>query len=117
MSPEQVRAQALDRRSDVWALGCVLYAALAGAEAFPGRTAGQRMRATLAGEPDWAALDLAATPPEVVLLVRRCLEKDRERRLADADQVRQGLERALALACEAPAPSEPRHNLPNPIGR
>jgi len=80
-SPEQIKGEETDRRSDVWAFGCVLYEMLSGRRAFPGNLS-ETARAVLGGEPDWAAID-STTPPAVLALIHRCLEKDRRRRVAD----------------------------------
>jgi len=82
MSPEQARGQSLDRRSDVWAFGCVLYEMLTGRVPFAGDTISDTLAAILEREPDWASL--SRTVPEAVrTLMRRCMEKDPRRRVAD----------------------------------
>jgi serine/threonine protein kinase/Tol biopolymer transport system component len=91
MSPEQMRGQAADRRSDIWAFGCVLYEMLTGTRAFPGATLADIMAATLEREPDWNKMP-ASAPPAVRLLLKRCFEKDLERRLADISAARAGLQ-------------------------
>ncbi len=73
MSPEQARGAAVGPATDVFALGCVLYECLAGAPAFPGDTAQDRMAATLMRDPEWAALGGASA--RMLQLLRRCLEK------------------------------------------
>ena len=78
MSPEQARGQAVDKRADVWAFGCVLYEMLTGRRAFSGETISDTIAAILDREPDWTALP-PALPPEVQRLVRRCLQKDPRR--------------------------------------
>ena len=83
MSPEQARGLAVDRRTDLWAFGCVLYEMLAGAKAFDGPTVTDVLAAIVTGEPDWEKLP-AACPVPVRRLLRRCLEKDARRRLRDA---------------------------------
>ena len=83
MSPEQAKGRAADKRSDVWAFGCVLYEMLTGRRAFQGDDVSDTMAAVLRGEPDWNLLpsDLA---PAVRSLLRRALEKDRRERIGDA---------------------------------
>jgi len=76
MSPEQAKGRAADKRSDVWAFGCVLYEMLTGARAFPGDDVSDTLAAVLRGEPTWDALP-ANTPSPIRRLLRRCLEKDR----------------------------------------
>jgi eukaryotic-like serine/threonine-protein kinase len=91
MSPEQARGEAVDRRTDVWAFGCVLFEMLSGVRAFPGATASEALVAVLSRDPDWSALP-AATPPAVQRLLRRCLQKDIRRRLRDIGDARAHLE-------------------------
>jgi serine/threonine-protein kinase len=95
MSPEQARGRAVDRRTDLWALGCVLFEMLAGRRAFVGETTTDTLVAVLEREPDWAQLP-AETPPAVRHLLRRCLEKDARRRLRDAGDARLEIDDALA---------------------
>ena len=83
MSPEQARGQAVDRRTDLWAFGCVLYEMLSGKKAFDGATVTDVLAAVVAGEPDWDKLPVG-TPASVRRLLRRCLEKDARKRLRDA---------------------------------
>ncbi len=94
MSPEQAKGHAADKRSDMWAFGCVLYEMLTGARAFQGDDVSDTLAAVLRGEPNWTALP-ASTPPPIRRLLRRCLEKDRKRRLADAADARLEIEEAL----------------------
>ena len=82
MSPEQARGQVVDKRTDIWAFGCVLYEMLTGTRAFEGENVGDTLAAVLRGEPDWAALP-ATVPAAVRTLIRRCLEKDGRQRIAD----------------------------------
>ena len=93
MSPEQARGQSVDRRTDIWAFGCVLFEMLAGRAAFPGDTISDTIAAILDREPDWSRLP-AATPPAVRRLLRRCLDKDLKRRLRDVGDARSELEEA-----------------------
>lgn len=82
MSPEQARGEPVDRRTDVWAFGCVLYELLTGRRAFDGRTTSDTIAALLEREPDFAALP-AATPPGVRRLLERCFAKDPSARHRD----------------------------------
>jgi Tol biopolymer transport system component len=82
MSPEQARGKPVDKRSDIWAFGCVLYEMLTGRKAFDGETVSDTLAAILEREPNWKRLP-AATPASVRRLLQRCLEKDVNRRLRD----------------------------------
>ena len=93
MSPEQARGRAVDKRSDIWSLGCVLYECLVGRRAFDGDTATDVLAKILERDPDWDALP-ARTPPRVRELLERCLEKDLKHRVRDSGDVRIELERA-----------------------
>ena len=93
MSPEQVRGQAADQRTDVWAFGCVLYEMLAGRVAFQGRTVSDTIAAVLEREPQWEALP-RGTPASARLLLRHCLHKDAAQRVQNIAQVRQTIEAA-----------------------
>ena len=87
MSPEQARGQVVDKRTDIWAFGCVLYEMLTGRVAFKGGTVSDTIVAVLGSEPEWDALP-GATPASVRLLLQRCLDKDPKRRLRDLGDVR-----------------------------
>jgi serine/threonine protein kinase/Tol biopolymer transport system component len=87
MSPEQARGQIVDKRTDIWAFGCVLYEMLAGRAAFPGATVSDTIAAILEREPGWSALP-SGTPESVRHLLRRCLEKDARQRLRDIGEAR-----------------------------
>jgi serine/threonine protein kinase/Tol biopolymer transport system component len=95
MSPEQTRGQAVDKRTDVWAFGCVLYEALTARRAFSGGTSSDRLAAVLEREVDWGALP-DETPLLVRSLLRRCLQKDKDLRLHDVADARIEIEEALA---------------------
>ena len=95
MSPERIRGQAVDRRSDIWSLGCLLYEALAGRGAYQRDTAPDTMSAILQDEPEWADLP-PETPQAIRTLLRRALDKDVDRRLRDAGDARLEIEDALA---------------------
>ena len=95
MSPEQARGYPVDRRSDVWSFGCVLYEALTGSAAFRGDTPSDLIAKILEREPDWSAIP-AAVPPRVKEILRRCLRKDAEARPRDLRDVKLELEEVLA---------------------
>ena len=94
MSPEQARGQEVDRRTDIWAFGCVLYELLAGKRAFQGETQIEMIAAVLEREPDWQAVP-AKTPAKVRELLRRCLQKDPSRRLNEIADARKALDAAM----------------------
>ena len=87
MSPEQARGKPVDKRTDIWAFGCVLYECLTGTRAFEGEALGDLMVAILEREPDLDALP-AGTPPHVRRLLRRALTKDPRQRLRDIGEAR-----------------------------
>ena len=87
MSPEQARGQAVDKRADIWAFGCVLYELLTGQRAMKGDTVSDILASVLTDEPDWSRLP-ATTPPRVVALLQRCLTKDPRDRQRDIGDVR-----------------------------
>ena len=97
MSPEQARGQTVDKRTDIWSFGCVLYEMLAGRRPFPGQTISETVASIIGDEPDWAALP-ADLPPRVSWLVRRCLEKDLRSRLHDIADARIELDDELSDA-------------------
>ena len=95
MSPEQARGKVVDRRTDVWAFGAVLYEMLAGRKAFEGETISDTLASVLTRDPDLGALP-AATPARLRDLLRRCLQKDPERRLHDVADARIEIDEVLA---------------------
>ncbi len=97
MSPEQAKAIAADKRSDVWAFGCVVFEMLAGARAFEGADVSDTLASVLKSDPDWSRLP-AGVPPAVRALVEGCLQKQRSARIADISTVLFVLDRHAALA-------------------
>jgi len=95
MSPEQARGRSIDKRTDIWAFGCVLFECLSGVRLFAGETATDSIGAILHKEPEWALLP-PSTPPTIQLLLRRCLAKDRNKRLRDIGDARIEIENAIA---------------------
>ncbi len=113
MSPEQARGKPVDKRTDIWAFGVVLYEILTGRRAFEGGDVTEVLAAVIRDTPDMNALP-AGTPEPIRRLLRRCLEKDRHERLPDIGAARLEIKDALAGAPEstartaAPRPREPR---------
>jgi eukaryotic-like serine/threonine-protein kinase len=93
MSPEQAKGKPIDKRTDIWAFGCVLYEMLTGQRAFAGGDVTDLIVAVMTMEPDWTKLPMT-TPPGVVELLRRCLTKDTRERLRDIGDVSTELGRA-----------------------
>ena len=94
MSPEQARGKVVDRRTDIWALGCVLYEMLTGKQAFDGEDITEILAAVVKTEPDWKRL-APSTPTKIRDLLRRCLEKDKSLRMRDAGDLRIEIQEAL----------------------
>jgi eukaryotic-like serine/threonine-protein kinase len=103
MSPEQAKGRAADKRSDVWAFGCVLYEMLTGTRAFDGSDVSDTLASVLKAQPDWTALP-ADTPPPVRRLLLRALEKEPRRRLSDMSDARLEIDEAVAGADASPEP-------------
>jgi Tol biopolymer transport system component len=102
MSPEQARGKSVDKRTDIWAFGCVLYELLTGKQAFQGEDVTEILAAVVKTEPDWQAVP-SAVPAKVRDLLRRCLQKDKTMRLRDAGDARIEIHEALT----SPAPNVP----------
>jgi eukaryotic-like serine/threonine-protein kinase len=106
MSPEQARGKVCDKRTDIWAFGCVLYELLTGKQAFAGDTTTEILAAVLKEEPEWKILPVS-TPTKIRDLLRRCLQKEKSGRARDAGDARIEIEEALsAPAVAEPAPTE-----------
>src|SRR2546430_2216235 len=110
MSPEQARGKPVDRRSDIWAFGVVLYEMLTGRALFAaGDTVTDVIAAVVTREPDWSALP-ASTPPHIRRLLERCLRKDVKTRLQAIGEARIAIDQPAATAVPAPVapPAHPR---------
>jgi serine/threonine protein kinase/Tol biopolymer transport system component len=117
MSPEQARGRAVDKRTDIWAFGCVIYEMLTARPPFRGETTSDTIAAILEHEADWSQLP-ALTPPGVRRLLLRCLEKDPRRRLRDIGDARLEIDEAIsgAAAPSAPPAFEPTQAVPKRAG-
>ena len=115
MSPEQIRQQPVDHRTDIFSLGCILHEMLAGKRAFEGETAMDRMTAILHSEPPAPPKAVEDAFPGIGMVVRRCLEKRAEDRFESACEVafslglvtERGGARTVADAPDVVAPSAP----------
>jgi len=105
MSPEQARGRPVDRRTDIWAFGCVLYEVLTGRKVFVGDNASDSMVGIFTRDPDWQMLP-PETPSAIRNLLRRCLQRDRDRRLQSIGDARIEIEEVLASAA-GPASVQP----------
>lgn len=93
MSPEQIRAERVDVRADIFSFGCVLYECLAGTRAFPGKAVSKVLLGALTREPSWSTLP-RQTPKYIRDLLKRCLQKEKERRYSAMREVLAALTRA-----------------------
>ncbi len=94
MSPEQARGRVLDKRTDIWSFGCVLFEIITGRTAFGGETVSDTIARVLERDVDWTQLP-ESCPPRIIDLLRRCLQKDRTQRLRDIGDARLELDEAL----------------------
>jgi eukaryotic-like serine/threonine-protein kinase len=103
MSPEQARGKVVDKRTDIWAFGCVLFEMLTGGQAFAqGDTVSDAIAAILATAPNWSALP-SRTPAAIRRLLRRCLQKDPRERLHDIGDARLELKESVGDPNESEA--------------
>jgi Tol biopolymer transport system component len=118
MSPEQARGKPVDKRTDVWAFGCVLFEMLAGKRAFEGETVSDTLAAILKEDPNWAALP-EQTPAPVRKILRRCLQRDARLRLHDIADARLDLEElGASVSASGHMPFEENAAAPGPtVGR
>jgi serine/threonine-protein kinase len=111
MSPEQARGLPVDKRTDMWAFGCLVYEMLSGRPPFLGNTVTDTLAFVLEREPNWASL-----PPDassgIRRLIERCLVKDPKRRLRDIGDARLEIDAAL----DAPPSSEVARSAGRPSG-
>jgi eukaryotic-like serine/threonine-protein kinase len=97
MSPEQAKGKPVDRRTDIWAFGCVLYEMLKGKRAFRGETVTDTLAAVIMKDPDWTQLS-PTLPVRVRVLLMRCLQKDPKQRLQAIGDARISLDEVLSGA-------------------
>jgi len=107
MSPEQARGKAVDKRSDIWAFGAVLYEMLSGVRPFAGEDATEVIAAVVKTTPDWSVLP-SDVPRPLVTLIQRCLEKDRKARVGDI-----AVARFLLADTAAGSPAEAGRHIKN----
>src|ERR1043166_4066766 len=113
MSPEQAKGKVVDKRSDVWAFGCVLFEMLTGKQSFSGETLTDILASVVRAEPDWDLLP-ASTPEAIRRLLRRCLTKDPKQRLRDIGEARITIESFQSGKSEEIAETTIR-NKPRPL--
>jgi len=115
MSPEQARGKKVDKRTDIWAFGCVLYEMLTGQQAFEGETTSDTLAAVIMKEPDWQQLP-PNTSPTLRKLLRRCLDKDPKRRLRDIGEARIEVGEAILAPGESSAATVSTESAPRAKG-
>ncbi len=112
MAPEQAKGRMVDRRADIWAFGVLLYELLTGAAPFTAASTSEILARVIEREPDWSRVP-ATTPPSVLRLLQRCLQKDPRRRLQAIGDARFDIDEALSAPSSAVTakPSVPRERL------
>jgi tetratricopeptide (TPR) repeat protein/tRNA A-37 threonylcarbamoyl transferase component Bud32 len=109
MSPEQVKGQTLDSRSDIFSFGAVLYELLSGHRPFAAPTVAEMISAVLTSDPPPLSAHGVAAPAGIERVVRQCLNKDREQRYQSMREVRLELE-SVRRALESGAVLAPAHD-------
>ena len=104
MSPEQTRGRAADKRSDVWAFGCVLFEMLTGRRAFEGDEVSDTLASVLRSDPAWDALP-SSLPPPIRTLLKGCLEKNHRDRISDISTALFVLKHDQAPQVDLPKPA------------
>lgn len=104
MSPEQARGKNTDHRTDIWSFGCMMYQILCGRLPFEGETATDTLARIIEREPDWEMLP-EETPSNIRMLLRRCLEKDPDKRLDNITDATTQISDTLCRPIPAPAVS------------
>src|SRR5262245_16332083 len=105
MSPEQAKGRVADKRSDIWAFGCVFYEMLTGSRAFVGDSVTDTLAAVVRDDPSWGSLPPRLSPIVGVFL-RRCLHKDPRQRVGDIRDMRLAVEGAFEVDAAATASSK-----------
>jgi eukaryotic-like serine/threonine-protein kinase len=109
MSPEQARGKPVDKRTDIWSFGCVLFEMVTGKPAFGGETLTDIVAAVVKNEPEWEELP-AETPPAVRAVLRRCLKKDPTQRMHDIADARLELLESPSEPTQGPVVVRPTSN-------
>jgi Tol biopolymer transport system component len=104
MSPEQAKGKSADRRTDIWAFGCVFFEMLTGRVVFGGETVSDTLASVIKSDPDWSLLP-DSTPPTIRNLLRRCLQKDAKQRLQAIGEARIAIEQTIAGASTETGPA------------
>lgn len=115
MSPEQARGQAVDKRADIWAFGCILFELLTGTPVFRGDTPSDTIAAVLERQPEWTALP-QGLPESIQRLLRRGLEKNPDQRLHDIADARLEIDETLQQLARAALPEGPLIASPRVVG-
>jgi serine/threonine protein kinase/Tol biopolymer transport system component len=114
MSPEQTRGQDIDRRSDIWSFGCVVYEMLTGRGPFTSTTTADTIAAVIDRDVDWDAIP-AEVPVSITRLLRRCLQRDPKQRLRDIGDARLELEETAEAERERAGTDRPLNRISTPV--